>query len=169
MGRIIPPSASGSGTSTAPAFTVAQAVEGDSMAVITAKGLTEHATDTESLFSEDAAESIVDRVMLAETSDGSDYGEIDFHAEVSADGSAYQAKVEVFGTDDGNVRMEVTNTAAQIRIDAQTGQTDPLLELVGAFTVNPDGSVIAAALPTADPEVAGALWNDAGTLKISAG
>lgn len=30
-------------------------------------------------------------------------------------------------------------------------------------------SLIAASLPTADPEFAGALWNDSGTLKVSAG
>jgi hypothetical protein len=30
-------------------------------------------------------------------------------------------------------------------------------------------NLILSALPTADPVVAGQLWNDAGTLKVSAG
>lgn len=32
-----------------------------------------------------------------------------------------------------------------------------------------DGNIIMASLPTSDPTVAGALWNDSGTLKVSAG
>ena len=38
--------------------------------------------------------------------------------------------------------------------------------LTGNVTGNVTGYII---LPTADPEVVGALWNDAGTLTISAG
>ena len=30
-------------------------------------------------------------------------------------------------------------------------------------------SIVLSALPTSDPEVEGALWNDTGTVKISAG
>lgn len=33
----------------------------------------------------------------------------------------------------------------------------------------PDGGIVMPNLPTADPLVAGELWNDAGTLKVSAG
>jgi hypothetical protein len=32
-----------------------------------------------------------------------------------------------------------------------------------------DGGLLGAALPTSDPHVVGAMWNDAGTMKISAG
>lgn len=35
--------------------------------------------------------------------------------------------------------------------------------------INVDGSIVAPALPTTDPAVAGQLWNDGGTLKVSAG
>lgn len=57
---------------------------------------------------------------------------------------------------------------------AEVGQTEPLFklhdsDLVRVFAVLPDGTLVAAALPTADPAIAGALWNDAGTLKVSAG
>ena len=47
---------------------------------------------------------------------------------------------------------------------------------VSATTVNASGAVVLSnavvsltALPTSDPGVAGRLWNDAGTLKVSAG
>ena len=39
----------------------------------------------------------------------------------------------------------------------------------GDLTINFDGNVIVTGLPTADPVVAGALWSDGGTLKVSAG
>jgi len=38
--------------------------------------------------------------------------------------------------------------------------------ITGAVTGNVTGYII---LPTADPEVVGALWNNAGTITISAG
>lgn len=38
-----------------------------------------------------------------------------------------------------------------------------------SFRVLADGSVLILNLPTADPVVAGQLWNDGGTLKVSAG
>lgn len=39
----------------------------------------------------------------------------------------------------------------------------------GDLTINFDGNVIITGLPTANPVVAGALWNDGGALKVSAG
>lgn len=39
----------------------------------------------------------------------------------------------------------------------------------GDTTITPDGNIIMSGLPTSDPTVAGALWNDSGTLKVSAG
>ena len=40
---------------------------------------------------------------------------------------------------------------------------------VAATTLSASGTVTLSALPTADPLVAGQLWNDAGTVKVSAG
>lgn len=51
----------------------------------------------------------------------------------------------------------------------QSVTIDPV---TGAVTVTASfdgGTVILPNLPTVDPVVAGALWNDAGTLKVSAG
>ena len=42
------------------------------------------------------------------------------------------------------------------------------LNATGAVTLS-NASIKMTALPTSDPAVAGALWNDAGTLKVSAG
>ena len=39
----------------------------------------------------------------------------------------------------------------------------------GGYTGKRDGQIILPTLPTADPGVPGALWNDSGTLKLSAG
>ena len=40
---------------------------------------------------------------------------------------------------------------------------------VAATTLSASGAVTLSALPTTDPAVAGQLWNDAGTVKVSAG
>jgi hypothetical protein len=39
----------------------------------------------------------------------------------------------------------------------------------GTVMLNESGKVMAADLPTSDPSNAGQLWNDSGTVKISAG
>lgn len=39
----------------------------------------------------------------------------------------------------------------------------------GDLTIAFDGNVIVSGLPTSDPVVAGALWSDSGTVKVSAG
>ena len=40
---------------------------------------------------------------------------------------------------------------------------------VTATTITASGAVILSGLPTADPEVAGQLWSNAGVLNVSAG
>lgn len=40
---------------------------------------------------------------------------------------------------------------------------------VEATTLSASGAVVFSALPTADPEVAGQLWNNAGVVTVSAG
>ena len=40
---------------------------------------------------------------------------------------------------------------------------------VTATTLSASGAVTLSGLPTSDPAVAGQLWNDAGTVKVSAG
>ena len=37
------------------------------------------------------------------------------------------------------------------------------------ITVKADGAILFSGIPTSNPNVAGQLWNDGGTLKISAG
>ena len=46
--------------------------------------------------------------------------------------------------------------------------TATTLTATGVVTLS-NASIKMTALPTSDPVVAGALWNDAGTLKVSAG
>jgi hypothetical protein len=43
------------------------------------------------------------------------------------------------------------------------------LQILNDGTVTISGAVKMTGLPTADPTVAGQLWNDAGTVKVSAG
>jgi hypothetical protein len=40
---------------------------------------------------------------------------------------------------------------------------------VAATTLSASGAVVFSALPTSNPTVAGQLWNDGGTIKVSAG
>lgn len=49
-------------------------------------------------------------------------------------------------------------------------QGDTTGDVTGNVTGNVAGNVVGyIVLPTSDPEVVGALWNDAGTITISAG
>ena len=77
----------------------------------------------------------------------------------------------------------MANTTFQGPVRSQNGfQTVSVNATTGAVTVTStfgaatsitdltaSGTVILSGLPTADPVVAGQLWNDAGTLKVSAG
>ena len=58
-------------------------------------------------------------------------------------------------------------------VRSQNGfQTVSVNATTGAVTVTSSfngGTIIISGLPTSDPLVAGQLWNDAGTLKVSAG
>lgn len=65
---------------------------------------------------------------------------------------------------DGTVNISSNVTGAQVQFNADGEVT------LGASTAfGGDGSVRFGALPDYDPAVAGILWNDAGTVKVSAG
>jgi len=76
-----------------------------------------------------------------------------------------------------NVRGQITPqvlrdivVSAYNRLDEEFEFTD--VEVTGTLTaadVEVAGTVTVSGLPTADPEVAGQVWSDAGTLKVSAG
>ena len=67
----------------------------------------------------------------------------------------------------------MANTTFQGPVRSQNGfQTITVNSTTGAVTTTATidgGTVILPNLPTSDPVVAGQLWNDAGTLKVSAG
>ena len=70
----------------------------------------------------------------------------------------------------GPVRSQ--NGFQTISVNATTGAVTVTSTLGAATEVNDltvADVVIFSGLPTADPTVAGQLWNDAGTLKVSAG
>lgn len=52
------------------------------------------------------------------------------------------------------------------KVYRKTGGDEIVVASGGKITVQAGGVII---LPTADPHVVGALWNDAGTIKASAG
>jgi hypothetical protein len=60
----------------------------------------------------------------------------------------------------GPVRSQ--NGFETITVNSTTGAVTVTAAINGGTVVLPD-------LPTSDPAVAGQLWNDAGTLKVSAG
>ena len=65
---------------------------------------------------------------------------------------------------EGNVVGNVTGTASAVTgpVAATTLSASGVVSLTNA-------SISLTALPTSDPSVAGRLWNDSGTLKVSAG
>ena len=70
----------------------------------------------------------------------------------------------------GPVRSQ--NGFQTVTINATTGAVSVTSTFGDATSVNDltvADVVIFSGLPTADPVVAGQLWNDAGTLKVSAG
>ena len=70
----------------------------------------------------------------------------------------------------GPVRSQ--NGFQTISVNATTGAVTVTSTFGDATSVNDltvADVVIFSGLPTADPTVAGQLWNDAGTLKVSAG
>lgn len=58
---------------------------------------------------------------------------------------------------------EASDTGAEIRVDNEGIKIDPDFAAVGTRYL------ILSDIPTADPHVAGAVWNDSGVLKISSG
>jgi hypothetical protein len=68
--------------------------------------------------------------------------------------------------DDGEILIK--SDEAQIQYNTANGFT--FTEGAGVARLDPAAGVyIFPNLPTSDPAVAGQLWNDAGTLKVSAG
>jgi hypothetical protein len=67
----------------------------------------------------------------------------------------------------GKVSLSGGNGSADGTGDAHGGN----VEIAGGtgYGTGHDGYIVMPNLPTADPAVAGALWNDSGTLKVSAG
>lgn len=62
---------------------------------------------------------------------------------------------------------DVFNVASGGSIAVASGGTVTLSS--GGFITISSGSRVYATLPTADPGVAGVLWSDSGTVKVSAG
>ena len=69
-----------------------------------------------------------------------------------------------FQTIDKDTTTGTVTTNSTYGDDATVSGT---LDVTGAATLSSDANVII--IPTSDPGVAGAIWNDGGTLSISAG
>ena len=101
-----------------------------------------------------------------------------------------ESKIQLTVRKDGNHKpiLCVQNDGALLHIDApvifqSSGYKKTLVSSIGAtgkrhvkfpdqsgtVMLNESGKVMAADLPTSDPSNAGQLWNDSGTVKISAG
>lgn len=60
-------------------------------------------------------------------------------------------------------------TTGAVSVTATLGTATSVTTLVVSGNSTLSGSANVIIVPTVDPAVAGALWNDAGTLKVSAG
>lgn len=64
--------------------------------------------------------------------------------------------------------ISINATTGAVTVTSTLGAATSVTS-VATGTLNTTGAVIMTGLPTADPVVAGQLWNDTGTLKVSAG
>jgi hypothetical protein len=110
-------------------------------------------------FEIDVPETTGDALAIRDTDTGGITSGIDPFGYLSGQGASFN---------DGGVDVEVVKVLA-----AASGRTRHVMRVLvdGAnkLGVNPAGLVLMASLPTSDPHVVSALWNDTGTLKISAG
>jgi hypothetical protein len=77
-------------------------------------------------------------------------------------------KFDNFGTWYGSA-MELQAQSGDFEVPNMIQVSNGALGTPAIFYVNDDGTILMPNLPTSDPHVIGSLWNDAGTLKISAG
>jgi hypothetical protein len=82
-----------------------------------------------------------------------------------------QRQVGFFDVDNGAlVGISVDAGGRQVKLQSTSVDGNDMAELTMTPTaVTIEGAIHAPTLPTADPNVAGQLWNDNGTLKVSAG
>ena len=66
-------------------------------------------------------------------------------------------------SENGFQTISVNSTTGAVTVTSTFGAATSITDLTAS------GTVIFSDLPTADPTVAGQLWNDTGTLKVSAG
>jgi hypothetical protein len=79
---------------------------------------------------------------------------------------ADQSVIQIIGRKDGQHKplLTISNNAT-----STTKRNIDLPDDNGTLMINNSGKVMATELPTSDPSNAGQLWNDSGTVKISAG
>lgn len=101
---------------------------------------------------------------------GSDYGNV---LEVENQDGAVGRLLYVDSAGEVEIHVRDNDALALTIFGAASGTQDLLRAKRGntnVFAIGPSGEIKTfAALPTVDPTVAGQLWNDAGTLKVSAG
>ena len=66
-----------------------------------------------------------------------------------------------------------STTGANITVGGSSGSADRAVIFKSNATetlrIDSAGGIVCSSMPTSDPSVAGQLWNDSGTVKISAG
>jgi hypothetical protein len=108
-------------------------------------------------------------VVAAAVSSGTIFRLGDSHGEQAQAATAISAsETKTFGPYAEIARFEIVCAAGSLTYS--TGPADVADMISDAIAAQlASSSIILSGLPTEDPEVAGALWNDSGTLKISAG
>jgi hypothetical protein len=98
------------------------------------------------------------------TANGGFVGEVTGNLTGNLIGDVTQATTEVLDVYGGSIEMYSTGLSGSVAIGVGSAPTAATGEIVisGDFLKLPS-------LPTSDPLSAGQLWNDSGTLKISAG
>ena len=92
----------------------------------------------------------------ADSLGGEQAGKLQF---ISKPAGSAVTTAEIVGTS-----IDATGVTGKLDFYTATGGTS-----TKRLTIDSAGGIVCSSMPTSDPSVAGQLWNDSGTVKISAG
>ena len=111
-------------------------------------------------------------LVIADPKDGTEHGKLEVQLRTNGTRSSilkFDANGIELSIDKSIVWQAPGYKKTFLKAQATSKRTINLPDSSGDLLINHNGKVMANDLPTSDPNNAGQLWNDSGTLKVSAG